>query len=343
MGLFKAILCCVNLIGGHHGKGMIGLMECLPLGRSQITITQILMGTWQAGKSQWGGIQDSEIMEAIRTAFDLGITTFDTALLYGGGHSERILAKTLSDVRHQAIYATKIPPTHLRYDKVFKACHQSLKNLKTDYIDLYQIHWPAGSFGSKVVPIEETLEAFAELRSEGKIRAIGVSNFSIKQLKLANLSTAVDSVQPPYSLFWRHADQDIIPYCIKKGITVLAYSPLAQGLLTGKFRQGHRFPKEDHRSRNRLFQTDHFARALVALEQLRAIAHRLEVTLGQLALAWVLAQKGTCAIAGARNATQVRQNVEAAQLVLTSELLSEMDSISHSVTDHLDDNPVQWE
>ena len=157
MGLFKAHPLWKPL-GGHHGKGII-LMECLPLGRSQVTISPILMGTWQAGKSQWGGIRDSETAEAIRTAFDLGITTFDTASLYGGGHSERILASTLSDVRHQVIYATKVAPSHLRYDKVFKACHQSLKNLKTDYIDLYQIHWPAGSFGSKAVPIEETPRA----------------------------------------------------------------------------------------------------------------------------------------------------------------------------------------
>ena len=318
-------------------------MECLHLGKSQIAITPILMGTWQAGKSQWGGIRDSETTLAIRTAFDLGITTFDTAPQYGGGHSERILANTLSEVRHQAIYATKIPPSHLRYKKVFEACHKSLRNLNTDYIDLYQIHWPAGSFGSKIVPIEETMEALAALRRDGKIRAIGVSNFSIKQLKSANLCTPIDSVQPPYSLFWRHAEQEIIPYSKKEGITVLAYSPMAQGLLTGKFGHGHRFPKGDHRSTNRLFQTENFARALRALEQLRAIADRLMVTLGQLALAWVLVQKGTCAIAGARNVGQVRQNVKATQVALTKELLSEMDRISYSVTDHIDDNPVMWE
>jgi aryl-alcohol dehydrogenase-like predicted oxidoreductase len=318
-------------------------MECLPLGKSQIVITPILMGTWQAGKSQWGGIRDSETTQAIRTAFDLGITTFDTAPLYGRGHSERILAKALSDVRHQVIYATKIPPSHLRYKKVFEACHQSLRNLDTDHIDLYQIHWPAGSFGSKAVPIEETMEALAALRKEGKIRAVGVSNFSKKQLKSANLCTPIDSIQSPYSLFWRHAEQEIIPYSRKKGITVLAYAPMAQGLLTGKFGHGHRFPKGDHRSTNRLFQTENLARALGALEQLRAIADSLMVTLGQLALAWVLAQRGTCAIAGARNTGQVRQNAKATQVVLTKKIISEMDRISRSVTDHIDDNPVMWE
>jgi aryl-alcohol dehydrogenase-like predicted oxidoreductase len=314
----------------------------LALGRSEVAITPIIMGTWQAGKSQWGGIRDSEIKKAICTAFELGITTFDTAPLYGGGHSERAIANTLSDVRHHVIYASKIPPSHLRYDKVIEACHQSLKNLKTDYIDLYQIHWPAGSFGSKNVPIEETMGALATLKVEGKIRAFGVSNFSIEQLKSANHSAPIDSAQPPYSLFWRHAEQSIIPYCVEKGITVLAYAPMAQGLLTGKFGHGHRFPKGDHRARNRLFQSDHFARAQKALIKLQAVADRLEITLGQLALAWVLSQKGTCAIAGARNPEQVRQNVKATQVVLSDEILREMDTISHSVTDHLDDNPILW-
>jgi len=226
---------------------------------------------------------------------------------------------------------------------VIEACERSLKNLGTEVIDLYQIHWPAGAFGSEQVPVEETMRALLDLRDQGKIRAIGVSNFNRTQLAEAARYGRIESLQPPYSLFWRHVEQDAIPYCVEHGITILAYSPLAQGLLTGKFGADHKFARGDHRARNRLFQPENRARAMAAVEKLRPIAARLGVTLGQLALAWLIAQPNTCAIAGARNAEQVLQNARAAQISLSAADLEEIDRIGRTVTDHLDANPVQWD
>ena len=317
-------------------------MELRRLGRSDITISAIVMGTWQAGKDMWVGIDDNRTVAALRAAFDAGITTFDTAEAYGNGHSEKIVAKALSGVRSQVIYATKVFANHLKYDQVTAACERSLKNLETDVIDLYQIHWPSGSWGSKTVPIEETMGALNDLKEQGKIRAVGVSNFSRTQMEEAARFGPVESLQPPYSLFWRHIEADIMPYCIEKNITILAYSPMAQGLLTGKFGPNHQFEPGDHRAKSRLFQPDNYGRVQAALDQLRPIAAELECTLGQLALAWVAAQPNCCAIAGARNPEQAEQNAAAAELSLSKDVLGLMDAAGRSVTDHLDDDPVMW-
>jgi len=317
-------------------------MELRSLGTSDVKITPIIMGTWQAGKSMWAGIDDAETTKAIRTAFEAGITTFDTAEEYGKGHSERIVGKALADVRGQVIYATKVSPNHLKYDQVTEAFHRSCKNLKTDYIDLYQIHWPSGSWGSKYVPIEETMRAMNDLKEQGKIRAIGVSNFSRIQLGEAATYARIDSLQPPYSLFWRHLEKDTMPYCVNNNITILAYSPMAQGILTGKFGPDHTFPKGDHRSQNKLLLPENSRHVWQSLAKFRPIAQQNGVSLGQLALAWVIAQPNTCAIAGARNSEQVLQNAQGAEFHLSAADLSTMDTIGHIVTDHLDDNPVMW-
>ncbi|MDJ0913802.1 MAG: aldo/keto reductase [Desulfobacterales bacterium] len=317
-------------------------MELRTLGQSDIKISPVIMGTWQAGKDMWTGIEDTQTIEALRAAFEAGITTFDTAEAYGKGHSEQIVGKALCEVRDQVVYLTKVFANKLSHDKLIKACERSLGNLKTDYIDLYQIHWPAGSFGCAIVPIEETLGAMEKLQQEGKIRAIGVSNFSAKQLQEASRYARIDSLQPPYSLFWRHVEKDAMPFCVENNITVLAYSPMAQGLLTGKFGPDHQFAKGDHRSKNRLFQPNNYRRVQAALDQLRPIATRLQIALGQLALAWVMAQPQCCAIAGARNAQQATQNAAAAKVVLSLADLQEMDRIGRSVADRLDDNPVMW-
>ena len=317
-------------------------MELRELGKSGIKISPIIMGTWQAGKDMWVGIDDTETVRAIRSAFDAGITTFDTAEAYGKGHSERILAKSLSGNRDQVIYATKVFANHLTRGQVSQACERSLKNLNTDRIDLYQIHWPSGSFGSKIVPIEETMDALNELKAQGKIRAIGVSNFSRMQLDEAAQYGKIVSLQPPYSLLWRHVENDAMPYCIDNNVTILAYSPMAQGILTGKFGSDHDFAKGDHRTKNRLFQPEIYQRVLTALDQLRLIAEEYSCTLGQLALAWIIAQPQTCAIAGARNDKQAIENSAAASITLTKDVLSKMDTISRTVTDHLDANPMMW-
>jgi len=312
------------------------------LGTSDIRISPIVMGMWQAGKEMWTGIDDAEIRRAVNAAVEAGINAFDTAEMYGKGHSERMLAAATAGIRDKVVIMTKVFSNHLQYDQVIAACNRSLKNLNTDRIDLYQIHWPSGSWGGRPVAIEETMRALNDLKAQGKIRAIGVSNFSRTQLEEATGFGRIDSFQPPYSLFWRHVEKDTMSYCQANNVTILAYSPMAQGILTGKFGAQHRFEKGDHRAGHRLFQPDMLARVQQALERLRPIAERLGVTLGQLALAWVISHPGTCAIAGARSAAQVTDNAAAARVDLTPDDLAEMDAISRTVTDHLDDNPVQW-
>lgn len=319
-------------------------METRQLGNSDVKITPIIMGTWQAGKKQWVGIEDSETIKAIRAAFEQGITTVDTAEIYGEGHSEQIVAEALHDVRDRVTYADKVFANHLKYDQVIEACDRSLKNLKTDYIDLYQIHWPTGSFNTEIVPIEETMSALNALKEQGKIRAIGVSNFSRAQLAEAAQYGRIDSLQPPYSLFWRQVEQDAQPDCIEHNISILAYSSLAQGLLTGKFGpEPPQFAEGDHRSKNRLFHGGNYARAQQALDKLRPIADRHQCTLAQLSLAWLIAQPQTNAIAGARNAEQSSQNAKAAEIKLSEAELREIDAIGRLVTDPLGDNPVMWD
>jgi myo-inositol catabolism protein IolS len=318
-------------------------MQTRTLGTSDIQITPILMGTWQAGKKMWTGIEDAESIKAIRAAVEAGITTIDTAEVYGEGHSEKIIALALSSMREQLVYASKVFASHLKYDQVIAACEGSLTNLNTDYIDLYQIHWPSGSFNNEKVPIEETMKALNQLKADGKIRAIGVSNFSRAQLEEAAQYGRIDSLQPPYSLFWRKIEKDAVPYCIENNISILAYSPMAQGLLTGKFSRDYQFAEGDHRSDNVLFQGENFQRAHNALEQLEPLAKSHNCTLAQLALAWLIAQPQTNAIAGARNARQAADNAKAAKVELSADELEKIDHIGRQVTDHLDDNPVMWD
>jgi aryl-alcohol dehydrogenase-like predicted oxidoreductase len=317
-------------------------METRSLGNTNIAITPIIFGTWQAGKKGWVGIDDDTVIDAMRAALNAGITTFDTAEIYGNGYSEDLVGKALGCVRDRVVLATKVFPNHLKAEQVIAACENSLCRLQTDVIDLYQIHWPSGAFNSEVVPIGETMGALNQLKEQGKIRAIGVSNFSRSQLEEAAQYGRIDSLQPPYSLFWRGVETEQRPYCIDHNLTVLAYSSLAQGLLTGKFGPNHQFPAEDIRSKNKLFQSPLYEKAQAALTQLRPIADRYQTSLGNLALAWLIAQPQTTAIVGARHAEQARENAKAAEIQLAPEDLQLMDIISRTVTDYVDTNPVMW-
>jgi len=198
------------------------VMELRKLGTTGIEISPIIMGTWQAGKDMWVGIDDTESTQAIKAAYD-SITTFDTAEIYGNGHSERIVGNALYDVRDRVVIATKVFSSHLQYNQVINACHKSLKNLNTDYIDLYQIHWPPGSFGAKKVALEETMRAMTDLKAQGKIRAVGVSNFSRSELEEAATYGRIDSLQPPYSLFWRKVACRIVLKTISLCLRILPW------------------------------------------------------------------------------------------------------------------------
>jgi aryl-alcohol dehydrogenase-like predicted oxidoreductase len=292
-GGFKGELASYTLYELNRGRvnckieGAAMNLRCL--GQSDIKISPILMGTWQAGRDMWAGIDDAETTRAIQVAIDAGINTIDTAAVYGQGHSEKVVGQAVGERRSQVVIATKVFANELQYDQVVAACERSLANLQTDYIDLFQIHWPSGSFGSPVVPIEETMRALNALKDQGKIRAIGVSNFSRSQLEEALTYGDIVSLQPPYSLIWRHVEADAMPLCTANGLSILAYSPMAQGLLTGKFVPDHRFQRGDHRRANRLFQEPVFTRVQEALQALKPIADHHNISLGQLALAWVIA------------------------------------------------------
>ena len=317
-------------------------MDTRKLGNTDIEITPLIFGTWQAGKSGWVGIEDQEVIEAMQAALESGITAFDTAEVYGNGYSEELVGKALGDRREQVILATKVFANHLKADQVIEACENSLKRMQTDVIDLYQIHWPSGAFKSDLVPIGETMGALNQLKDQGKIRAIGVSNFSKAQIEEAISYGRIDSLQPPYSLFWRGVEAELMPYCVENNITILAYSALAQGLLTGKFGPDHQFPKEDVRSKNKLFQPPLYDKAQDALAKLKPIAERHHTTLGNLALAWLIAQPQTTAIVGARNVDQAKENAKAAAVSLSADDLAAIDTISRTVTDHLPTDPVMW-
>lgn len=312
------------------------------LGRSGVEVSAVMFGGWQAGREYWVGIDDAESVAAHRAAFEIGITAFDTAEEYGGGHSERILAEALSAHRDEIVIASKVSWRHLRHHQVIEACERSLLNLRTDRIDLYQIHWPAGSFDSELVPIEETMGAFLALKKQGKIRAIGVSNFTRAQLLEALQYGEVDSLQPPYSLFFRQAERDAVPLCVERGISVLAYSPLAQGLLAGRFGPGHVFPEGDNRRDNKLFMGETYQAALSALEELRPYAAKYKISLAQLSLAWVIAQPQAVAVAGARTPAQAVENAAAGDVVLDPEDVAAMGAIGAKVDASLGDTSMMW-
>ncbi|MEB3226120.1 MAG: aldo/keto reductase [Synechococcus sp.] len=318
-------------------------METRPLGKSTVQITPIILGTWQAGKRNWANINDQEIVAGIRAAVEAGMTTIDTAEIYGDGESERRVAEAIAPQRDQVTLLTKVFANHLHHDQVIEACENSLKRLQTDYIDLYQIHWPAGSWNSDLVPIGETMAALNQLKEQGKIRAIGVSNFSLAQLREAMEHGQIDSIQPPYSLFWRTIERDIQSFCAAQQISILAYSSLAQGFLTGKFGPEHQFAEGDHRSHNRLYaDRDNYQRVQTALTQLKPIAEAKGCSLAQLAIAWLIRQPQTQAIVGARNPQQAIANAQAIDVQLTAAELGEIDRIGRIVTDALDENPLLW-
>jgi myo-inositol catabolism protein IolS len=319
-------------------------VRTLELQHSGLVLSRIITGGWQAGRDLWVGIDDDTSVATFEAALDAGITTFDTAEDYGGGHSERILARALGHRRDEIVLATKVSWDHLRRDQIVEACERSLRNLGTDVIDLYQIHWPAGTFGSERVPLAESMEALVRLRDEGKIRAIGVSNFDLAQLRQACALGPVETLQPPYSLLWRHAERELLPFCRAHGIAVLAYSPLAQGLLTGKLGPDDVLAEGDNRRDNRLFQPPLRARAHAVVEAMRPLAAARGITLAQLALAWVAEGPGTCAIAGARTPAQARENAAAGDVILEPALRARLDSLGHDVATDLaqNDTAVMW-
>lgn len=318
-------------------------MRYAPIGNSTLQASKIILGTWQAGKEMWADIDDRETTKAIRGALDVGINMIDTAIIYGSGHSEQIIATALKTVPREKYYlATKVFSNKLHYQQVITECENSLRNLQTEYIDLYQIHWPAGSFDSEMVPIQETMEALNMLKAMGKILNIGVSNFSKAQIQEAMQYGKIVSNQPPYSLIWRPYDLETNPFCRANNIAILSYSPLAQGILTGKFKKDHVFKPGDHRVRNKFFHPENFALVEKVLAGLQQYAEKYNTTLGNIALNWLISQANTFAIVGARNFSQVQSNAKCCDFTLTSEELKEIDTLSKIVTTQMDQSQKMW-
>lgn len=290
-----------------------------------IKLSCLGLGGEQFSGHGWGNVSEAEMVKAIHKAIDSGITFFDTAPIYGLGHSEEVLGRTLGAKRKNVIIATKVGLVW-RKDKTFakftdsspaninREIDISLKRLNTDYIDLYQIHWPDPN-----TPIEDTLFAMEKLKQSGKIRCIGCCNFSLELLKESLKYGEIKTLQVPYSLIERKVEQDLLPFCKEYGIGVLAYSPLARGLLTGKYDRNIEFGPDDHRSRSEdeYFHGEAFLKNLEIVERVKVIAKRLNKTPAQIALRWLLKNPCvTAAIFGAKNAAQVEENVAALDFVL---------------------------
>lgn len=299
------------------------------LGNSDIQISPILLGTAAIGGTLWGGAEEKDSIEAICVSLENGITALDTAPVYG--NSEEIVGKALKKNRDQTFIATKcgikwlvnekalsyedfiIVTNNTKEDAIFRECEESLKRLDTDRIDLYQIHWPDPN-----TSIEESWEAMVKLKKQGKVGSIGVCNYSLEQLKQTHAIHPVDSIQLPYSLIRRDIEQNLIPFCQKNQISVLAYSPLERGLLTGKVPPERTFSEGDHRNAYDLFSLENRKLIMTALKQIEHIANSHKATLAQLVIATTMHLPGiTGVIVGARNRTQALENAKALHLNLS--------------------------
>lgn len=312
-------------------------MEYTSLGRTALHVSKISYGTWQFS-GEWGQIKQEQWdagKATIRQALELGITLFDTAQAYGFGLAERLLGEALqSELRSRRdtiVLATK-GGLRMEGDRIVRdssarwlrqGVEESLRALGVSFIDLYQVHWPDPN-----TPMEETASALDELVREGKIRYVGVSNFNVEQMQAFERTRKIDTLQPPYSLFRREIEKEILPYCEAADIGVLVYGALAHGLLGGSFTPQMTFPQDDWRSQHESFSGEGFRRNVAVVERLKRVAQEQGMTIAQLAVAWVLAQPAVdVAIVGARNTEQLAQSAGASEKHLTQETLRVIEAI----------------
>jgi aryl-alcohol dehydrogenase-like predicted oxidoreductase len=308
-------------------------MRSKKLGSEGPEISVVGYGAWEAGGDAWGPNEsDQVVIDAIRAGIDAGITWIDTAEAYGDGDSEELVGRAIEGRRDEVVIATKVAPkpdgTGFRPDEVRRACQGSLRRLGIDVIDLYQCHWP-----DENVPVEDTWGALAALQDQGLVRHIGVSNFSQAEIERCEAIRHVDSLQPPFSMLDLR-ERDLIRWCGERGVGVVAYGPLAYGLLTGAITMDTEFDESDWRSGKR-YQSGNYRRmfspgkrehSLAVVDRLQLIADRLGITVGQLALAWVVHQPGvTAAIGGSRKPDHVRENAGAGDVELDRATLDEID------------------
>ena len=303
-------------------------------------ISSCIIGTWQCDQRFWPGVRSRDLSLMYQRAFDEGFSTFDTAEIYVG--AERLLSRALGSKINQAVILDKVFCHHLSYDALLDACHHSLKKLGRDWIDLYQIHWPSGTDGGPIVAIEESLQAMIDLKKAGKIRGIGLSNFSLEQIEKACAFTKIDAVQLPYSLLWPHQMDRVRQYCSEHHIKCLAYSPLAQGMLTDKMHQSYRFDASDHRSRSVIFSEGIKKHTHHAQTQLKDIAKEAGVSLEVLALAWVAQQSNICPIVGFRNIKQFKMLFDYQHFNLLEVVSDNCSKVSQKFAAHVDLWDCMW-
>ena len=283
--------------------------EFVKIPGTSLKVSRVALGTWAMGGWMWGGTDESESIATIRAALDQGINLIDTAPVYGFGVSEEIVGKALMGVRSAAVIATKVG-VEWRDGKVYRNAsrkriiaeiHDSLRRLRTDYIDIYHVHWP-----DPLVPMEETASAMRELYQQGKIRAIGVSNFTVAQMQTFRAIAPLHVLESPYNLFERAIDDEILPYCLANGIATLGYGALCRGLLSGRMRPDSTFGGDDLRRIDPKFQPPRFAQYLNAVAQLDQLAqHRYQRHVIQLAVRWMLDRGISVALWGGRHPEQL--------------------------------------
>lgn len=321
-------------------------MEYRKLGNSDLKLSVITFGAWAVGGWMWGKTDRNDAIEAIRAGYDLGMTSIDTAPIYGQGESEEIVGEAVKDIpRDKVQIVTKFG---LRWDlakgvfawksknnqgqeidiyryagkeSVIEECEQSLKRLKTEYIDLLQIHWTDAT-----TPITETFEAVARLIEQGKVRYAGVCNYTASETAEADKTVNIVSNQIPFSMLKRDIEKELVPYCIANNKSILAYSPLERGLLTGKITPGYKFAEGDHRANHAGFTDENINRVNTFLNKIKPLAESKDATLGQVVLRWTIERPGiTIALAGARNANQAIQNAKAIDVKLSPEEIAFID------------------
>lgn len=320
-------------------------MNLVKLGNSDLEVSQIALGAWAIGGWMWGGSDRKDALRALHAAIDTGISSIDTAPVYGFGRSEQIVGEAIQGKREKVQILTKYGlrwdtdqgdfffPTRTndgtainihRYagkESILMECEESLRRLRTDYIDLYQIHWP-----DPTTPIEETMEAMELLIKQGKVRAAGVCNYSKEEMQEAVNNLDLVSNQVPYSMVRRDIEDEIIPFCVENNIGILAYSPLQRGILSGKIKPNHQFRGGDSRPETPYYELGNIIRINNFLEQIRPLADDKGVSLAQLILRWTLQRPGiTCLLAGVRNEEQLAENAGALTFELSE---SELDTIN---------------
>lgn len=315
-------------------------MEYRKLGQSELNLSVVTFGAWAAGGWMWGGTERKESVRAIQAAYDCGVTSIDTAPAYGQGTSEEIVGEAIKGIpRDKVQILTKFglgwsgtkgefffhsknnegkPIDIYRYagkESIIRECETSLRLLGTDYIDLYQIHW-----ADPTTPVQETMEAVAQLIKEGKVRYAGVCNYDVLLMKEASKYIDLVSDQVSYSMLNRGIEQELVPYLIENNKSVLAYSPLQRGILSGKLKPGHQFADGDTRADLPYYSDKNIVLTNAFLEKIKPLADDKNATLSQLVIQWSISQSGiTIALVGARNAAQAIQNAKAAELKLSSE------------------------